>query len=367
MSEKPIEIPGLGSIAASTPQAARLGPLLGMAVGDALGTTFEFERIDQPGYPTLATGPARDVVGGGPFGLEPGQVTDDTQLGVCLARCITETGMPIDMLDLATRYVAWMKYAFDIGNQTGGALRAIEDGNPIATAARDVWRRGGRRAAGNGSLMRTSPIGVAFSDVAVRLEQPHRLVEAALADSIVTHADPRCALACAAFDLAIAHGVVRHGSATPSTPSMLAGARQGLAIAADRMRELWHDDRDDLAAIDSAAADLTRDLDAAAHDDPQLYTDELHMHRTAGFVRVAFRVAFWHLHHTPRWRDAVIDVASRGGDADTNGAIVGALLGARDGVHAIPIEWIGRVLAVPQPGPLDWANAHHPRHLLQLA
>jgi ADP-ribosylglycohydrolase len=365
MSEKVIEIPGLGSVAPSSPQAARLGPLLGMAVGDALGTTFEFERIDQPGYPTLATGPARDVVGGGPFGLEPGQITDDTQFAVCLAHSIVAKGMPIDMLDLATRYVAWKQHAFDIGNQTGSALRAIEDGNPIATAARDVWRRSGRRAAGNGSLMRTAPIGVAFSDVAVRQEQPRLLVEAALTDSILTHADPRCALACAAFDLAIAHGVARP-DAPSRTSHMIAGARHGLALAAEHLRDLWDDDRDDLASIDSAAQDLARDLDAAAQDDPQLYTEELHLHRTQGFVRVAFRLAFWHLHHTPVWRDALIDVASRGGDADTNGAIVGALLGARDGVQAIPIEWIDRVLAVPQPGPLEWANVHHPRHLLQL-
>jgi ADP-ribosylglycohydrolase len=70
--------------------------------------------------------------------------------------------------------------------------------------------------------------------------------------------------------------------------------------------------------------------------------------------------------HTPSWRDAVVDVASRGGDADTNAAIVGALLGARDGVHAIPGAWIRRVLEVKQPGPDEWAEAHHPRHLLAI-
>jgi ADP-ribosylglycohydrolase len=88
--------------------------------------------------------------------------------------------------------------------------------------------------------------------------------------------------------------------------------------------------------------------------------------RTAGFVRVAFRLACWHLVHTPSWRAAVVDVASRGGDADTNAAIVGALLGARDGVLAIPGAWIDRVLGVEQPGPPDWAAAHHPRHLVGL-
>ena len=89
--------------------------------------------------------------------------------------------------------------------------------------------------------------------------------------------------------------------------------------------------------------------------------------RTAGFVRVAFRLAFWHLMHTLSWRDALVDIASRGGDADTNAAIAGALLGSRDGVRAIPREWIDRVLAATQPGPDDWATAHHPNHLLALA
>ncbi|MGE0399882.1 MAG: ADP-ribosylglycohydrolase family protein, partial [Kofleriaceae bacterium] len=54
------------------------GALLGLAVGDALGTTYEFARIEQPAYPTLATQPATDVVGDGPFGLAPGAITDDT-------------------------------------------------------------------------------------------------------------------------------------------------------------------------------------------------------------------------------------------------------------------------------------------------
>ena len=87
---------------------------------------------------------------------------------------------------------------------------------------------------------------------------------------------------------------------------------------------------------------------------------------TPGFVRVALRLAFWHAVHTPSWRDAVVDVASRGGDADTNGAIVGALLGARDGAAAIPTTWCERVLGATQPGPPDWAEAHHPKHLLAL-
>jgi ADP-ribosylglycohydrolase len=211
--------------------------------------------------------------------------------------------------------------------------------------------------------MRTAPIGVYFAHT-VKHAQLGTLVEAAIADSLITHADPRCAIACAAFDAAIAAGLM---TPAPNPHAQLELARTVIPLATAKLRELFADDRDDLAAVDSAADDLQRDLDAAVSPNPQLYGPELDLQRMAGFVRVAFRLAFWHLVHTPSWRDAVIDVASRGADADTNAAITGALLGARDGITAIPQAWVDRVLAVTQPGPADWADAHHPRHLLALA
>lgn len=339
-----------------------VGPLLGMAVGDALGTTYEFEGIEQPDFPALATGPATDIVGGGPFGLEPGQITDDTQMAICIARSLTEK-RDLDMLDIATRYVAWYQHAFDVGNQTSAALRAIENGESVGTAARKVWHASGRRAAGNGSLMRTAPIGVFFAS-AVKHAKLGTLVEASLTDSLITHADPRCAIACAAFNAAIAAGLE---TPAPNPPMQLELARAAVPLAAAKLRELFDDDRDDVVLVDRAVDDLQRDLDAATTDNPGVYRVDLDMRRNAGFVRVAFRLAFWHLMHTPSWRDALVDVASRGGDADTNAAITGALLGARDGVRAIPRAWLDRVLAATQPGPAEWAEAHHPRHLLALA
>jgi len=334
------------------------GALLGMAVGDALGTTYEFARIDQPPYPALATGPATDVVGGGPFGLAAGQITDDTQMAICIARSIAAQGGSgfdrLDMADLATRYVEWFQHAFDVGNQTASALKRIEDGGDVARVGRDVWHASGRRAAGNGSLMRTAPIGVLMA-CETRLE---RVVEAALMDSLITHADPRCALACAAFDAAIGAAIMDRDP--------LASARAAVGLATARLTELWHDDAADRAAVVAARTEIVEDLDAALATDPGLYGGAVDLQRTAGFVRVAFRLAFWHFSHTPSWRDAVIDVASRGGDSDTNAAITGALLGARDGAGAIPQAWRDRVLAATQPGPAEWAEAHHPRHLLPL-
>ena len=355
---KPIQIPGLGSVAADSVDAAALGALLGMAVGDALGTTYEFARMDQPAYPILATGPATDVVGGGPFNLTAGQITDDTQMAICLARSLLHA-RPIDRADLATRYVAWFQHAFDVGNQTASALKVIENGGDVATAGRQVWHQSGRRAAGNGSLMRTTPIGVAFARAPLA-----QIVEESLVDSLITHADPRCAIACAVFNAAIARGVTateRGGDGR----AMLAAAKAAMPIAVAKLRELWSDNSEDLVAIERAEEDLRRDLEVADDETPGVHRADMDLQRTAGFVRVAFRLAFWHLCHTG-WKEALVDTASRGGDADTNAAIVGALLGARDGVCPIPAAWIERVLAVEQPGPPEWAAAHHPRHLLGL-
>ncbi len=333
-------------------EAAR-GALLGLAVGDALGTTYEFQTIEQPAYPALATGPATDVVGEGPFHLEPGAITDDTQLAVCLARSLAERG-GLDLADLGTRYCAWSLEAFDIGNQTNSSISHLENGVPATDAGLATWRTSGRGAAGNGSLMRTAPIGVAFAT-------RDGLVDAAMADSLITHADPRCALACAVFDAAIGCAVAGDASAA----GMLAAARAALPRATELLAPRFLAPGDGSAVADGARA-IAEDLDQAERDTPGVYGGALDLQRTPGFVRVALRLALWHLAHATAWRDALVDVASRGGDADTNGAIVGALLGARFGETAIPEAWRLRVLAAKQRGSDAWGDAHHPRHLLAL-
>ena len=329
------------------------GALLGLAVGDALGTTYEFRVIEQRDYPVLATGPATDVVGAGPFELAPGQITDDTQLAICIARSFLERG-GFDPADIAAKYVVWAEHAFDIGSQTLGAIDELRAGTVYSSAGLAVWRNRDRRPAGNGSLMRTAPIAVALSGPAV--------VEAAIVESMITHADPRCALACAAFDAGIAAAIADDAV---DGRGMIDAARAGLAAGATRLRALW-DDPADREHLERAIVELGGDLDAGLAEQPGVYRPGLHVHETAGFVRVAFRLACWHAVHTPSWKDAVVDVASRGGDADTNGAIVGAFVGARDGARAIPAAWRERVLAATQPGPAAWAEAHHPRHLVAL-
>ncbi|HKA89372.1 MAG TPA: ADP-ribosylglycohydrolase family protein [Haliangiales bacterium] len=324
------------------------GALLGLAVGDALGTTLEFSAPAAPPFPALARGPHDDIVGGGPFRVAPGQVTDDTQLAACLATSLRERG-GFDAADAARRYVAWRPHAFDIGRTTLEAIELLAAGR--LDAGRAVWDRSGGRAAANGSLMRTAPIGVFFAaDAASRRA-------AALADSALTHFDPRCRMACAAFDAAVAEGV-RGGTAA----AMAEAAWEELDAAAEHCA----DDGTPRDAVAAAVRALRDDLRLARADDPDLY-GEVHLHRHEGYVRVAFRLAFWELLHAPDLRAGLIDAVNRGGDADTNGAIAGALLGARHGADGIPASWRERVLGAlaGDAGPL--ATLYHPRELLRLA
>ncbi|BDG08598.1 ADP-ribosylglycohydrolase family protein [Anaeromyxobacter paludicola] len=329
------------------------GAVLGLAVGDALGTTLEFTTPAPCSFRALISGPHDELTGGGPFSLEAGQITDDTQMASCLALSLRER-RGFDADDVASRYLAWRDHAFDIGSQTSAALAAIANGTRPADAGREVWQGRHPRPAGNGSLMRTAPIGVAFAmDPAARRD-------AALRDSALTHYDPRCLLACTAFDAALAAAIT---GAAGTREEVLAAAREELepALLALRGAPGLTDQE-----VREAAEALAGDLHLASRSDPLLYGPDLHLHTHQGFVRVAFRLAFWELLHAPDFRSGLVDVVNRGGDADTNGAIAGALLGAFFGAAAIPRRWTERVLGAleDRPGPLR--DLYHPRRLLEL-
>jgi ADP-ribosyl-[dinitrogen reductase] hydrolase len=320
------------------------GALLGLAIGDALGTTHEFEKLTAPPFPTLAAGPLTDIVGGGPFGLKVGQVTDDTHMACCLYESLS--GGAFDVNDVAARYVSWAGVTFDIGTQTSGALALVAAGEAPLEAGRIVWVKSGKQAAANGSLMRTAPIGALLAG------SVHERRLAALDDSAITHFDPRCRLACAAFNAAIAAAVV--GARDPQ--AMWQAALNEIELSAELVAGHYQADE-----LEAAVTALKTDLRMAAQADPELYGPELHLHRHQGFVRVAFRLAFWELLHRATFRDAVLDAANRGGDADTNAAIVGALVGSCVGIDGIPPGWRTTVLDCKPNGPTVWSTVYHPK------
>jgi ADP-ribosyl-[dinitrogen reductase] hydrolase len=323
----------------------KCGTLLGLAIGDALGTTHEFAKLPAPPFPELAAGPLTDIVGGGPFGLKAGQVTDDTHMACCLYASLSSLGH-FDAADVAARYVAWSRVTFDIGGQTSSALALVLKGESPLEAGRIAWLTSGKQAAANGSLMRTAPIGALFAG------SEHERRIASLDDSATTHFDPRCRIACAAFNAAIAAAVL----GSTHAQEMWQAAVDETASAAELIAGQYDTDE-----LEDAVSALRSDLDAATRDDPELYGPELHLHHHEGFVRIAFRLAFWELLHRETFRDAVLDTANRGGDADTNAAIVGALVGSRVGIEGIPEKWRNAVVGCKPNGPDVWSTTYHPK------
>ena len=335
----------------STARDRAEGALLGLAVGDALGTTLEFTRADPPAPGGRLDGPHREITGGGPFGVVAGQVTDDTHMACCLAAALGPDGLDVD--GLARAYVDWAKISFDVGSLTRRAVDGLAAGD--REAGRRAWEASNHDAAPNGSLMRTAPVGVRFA------ADPARRRAAAFDDSALTHFDPRCQLACAAFDAAIAAGV----AGATDRRELVEAAKLELRAASIALIERMPEDATGWVLAGRGA--LARDLEAATADDPDLRNrggEHLDLHASAGFVRVAFRLAFWELVHADGYADGIIDVVNRGGDADTNGAIAGALLGAFHGVAGIPPGWVRTVLdAVPPQHPALNVE-YHPRVLV---
>ena len=177
------------------------GVLLGTAAGDALGAAYEF---GPPRGPELEVA----MVGGGSFGWEPGEWTDDTSMAIAIAE-VAATGADLrqeEALDaLVGRWHEWSQDAKDVGVQTRSVLsRAGRHGISAQTARAEsaALHKLTGRTAGNGSLMRTAPVALAY------LDDEAALVEAARAVSELTHYDPEAGDACVLWCCAIRHAIL---------------------------------------------------------------------------------------------------------------------------------------------------------------
>lgn len=293
---------GGGTVSVREPSLAERysGCLLGLACGDALGGPFEFCSRDAIAaqYPN---GP-RDFVGGGWLHLAPGEVTDDTQMALALARSCTAQGLEMDRV--AAEFVAWYRSnPKDIGGTTCDALARLASGRSWQEAGDETQRAAGPRgAAGNGSVMRCAPVALRFR------RDRQALVQASVDSSRVTHADPRCVWGAVAVNQAIAH--LLDGGSIADVPC---AAVEGTDEPAVRQ------------AILHAAKTDVREI------------------RAGGYVLDTIRAAFWCLLQNDGLEEVVVAAVSLGDDADTTGAVAGALAGAAYGVNAIPRRWVDRV------------------------
>lgn len=277
------------------------GALLGLATGDVLGVPLEFK-------PPGTFEPVREIIGGGPFGLGPGEWTDDTSMALCLAESLLEKGRfdPIDQLE---RYCAWASHGhlssigrcFDIGSTVSQALA-----NFRATGRADAGMTH-ERSAGNGSIMRLAPVPMFY------WADPAEAVAKSGASSITTHAHPETVDACRYFG------------------GLLWGALHGVSKA-----EL-------LGECDSpvpgyqADAPLVPAIEAIAngsykHKQPPAIVG-------SGYVVDSLEAALWAFYRSDSFEEGCRLAVNLGNDADTTGAVYGQLAGAFYGESGIPARW----------------------------
>ncbi|MCM8748419.1 ADP-ribosylglycohydrolase family protein [Thermomicrobiaceae bacterium CFH 74404] len=274
------------------------GCLAGLAVGDALGATVELCSASEI---RARFGVHREIIGGGWLSLAPGEVTDDTEMALCIARSIVELGR-VEPGDIARRFVEWfLRGPKDVGTTVARVLSRIAAGERWEEAAERVYRAAPYRAAGNGSLMRTAPVALFHA------WRPRELVQASLEVSRITHAHPEAMWACVALGQAIATAI--QANAAPAEALLAAAA----AVPEPAVRR----------AVEDAPA---LDPETAA---------------TSGYVLNTLRIALWAVSCHGSFEDAVVAAVNLGGDADTAGAVTGALAGARAGITGIPQRWLG--------------------------
>ncbi len=281
------------------------GCLLGLAAGDALGTTLEFKR---PG----SFEPINDMIGGGPFGLEPGEWTDDTSMALCLAASLLAR-RGFDPMDQMERYVRWRDEGylsstgkcFDIGNTVSGALALFSrTGEPFAGSS-DRW------SAGNGSLMRLAPVPMYYCGNAAEA------IDRSAESSKTTHGAEEAVDACRYF------------------AGLLVGALNGIdkeALLSARycpVKNPWA--RRPFAEKIAEVADGSFKY----REPPEIVG--------SGYVVKSLEAALWAFDKSQDFREGALRAANLGDDADTTAAIYGQIAGAHYGVEAIPAEWRERL------------------------
>ncbi len=272
---------------------ATKGCLIGLAVGDAVGTTLEFK-------PRGTFEPITDMVGGGPFRLNPGEWTDDTSMALCLAQSLIRNE-DFDPVDQMNRYCNWYRHGymsstgtcFDIGYTVSTALRDFEDSKKPFSGPTH------RLSAGNGCLMRLAPVPIAYKD------------------------DLESALHFAGESSRTTHGAAECIDSSKAFSSMILKAFSGETknnIITQSNYEPYTDKVIDIISgnfIDKTYEEMTG----------------------SGYVIESLESALWCFYHSDSYEEAILKSANIGNDADTTAAICGQIAGAYYGLSGIPAHW----------------------------
>lgn len=272
-----------------------IGCLLGLFCGDALGAQVEFmTKADIASeYPQGV----RKMEGGGPHMLSPGQITDDSEMAIAMLRSIHQEGRFIQK-KVFDAYLDWIHSGpFDVGMTIGQALLSGSKNT---------------NSQSNGALMRLAPLAIYGTGIS-----EEELCTIARQDAEITHANK-----------------------TVSDINMLMALVMAQAIKTGCTHQDLYEYLLERARTLRVEETILTLLETSSTEPPRICDGS-----TQGWVKIAFSLSVFHLVNTTSFEDAVVRTIMRGGDTDTNGAIVGALMGSLLGAENIPLQWRGTVLS----------------------
>lgn len=293
------------------------GCLVGLACGDALGGPVE----EIPSHPTQTLRPVSEMVGGGFFNLMPGQITDDTDMAICLAESLV-TNNGLNPEDVAKRWEQWF---FDNPIGTGktieAAMHRLREGISWAEAG---YSPAGVKSLGNGSVMRCAP--VALQNV----NKQNQLINDSIQQSLITHPHDACCQSAVFINTLIAE-LIRNKDADfeRQTRGWLDLPHVDIKHLAFRVALGTLTDH---SAITNYAAI------------PWINITEVAKQYKMGSVYQTVTLAVRVFLSTPTFEEAVITTANLGGDADTIAAVTGAIAGAHYGEKEIPERWKSKLI-----------------------
>lgn len=268
-----------------TREERALGAYLGLAVGDALGATVEFLTRSEI---KSKHGVHKHMTGGGWLHLKPGQVTDDTEMALCLGRVLVKHGT-WDVTEACENFAGWLRsHPVDVGNTCRRGIRRYITQKTVE----GPYNEGD---GGNGAAMRSLPVTLAT------LGDPAAFEAWTLSQCHITHNHPL------SDDATLAFGRMVHA--------------------------LLHDQG--MAACKAESDALT-----AKH---RCFGFKTYKGLSSAYIVDTVQTVLNFFFTTASFRDCLIETVNQGGDADTTGALAGMLAGALYGVREIPEEWLEKL------------------------
>jgi len=335
-------------------EKACIGSILGMAIGDAIGARVEFKPLNYDYKEIKDMG----IFPEGRFKLKPGQWTDDTSMGLCIADSLIENKGKFIPKDIMMRFILWWKYGYNNGfrfddkrnnkhsvglggNIKGSLLEYINNKGKY-----DYTNYGDKNTSGNGSIMRNAAIPICYF-------REEKVLEYAKNQSLITHQGDEAAGCCQLLTYIIIEILklkVKNDNESKTENSM---NKSNIIIKNKNLKDILDNLKDfncEYKSVNYLAHSLPEGNNENRNwnwkDKNFKYSKERSKKQPSyigSYCMDCLSMALHVLYTTNTFKDAILKAVNLCGDADSLGSVVGQIAGAYYGLDSIPKDWINKI------------------------